>query len=247
MAINSKAGSDDLGDYISKNKKRARKSAEMVQKKLEGKRMIPDPSRKGCYIYVDAEEADREHGDKTFDVSDAVVLMQKPTLVSNKDFGGLVDPVVQENDAERKRLHLAGGECFSYDHEVVIVVHHPKPTLLGVDMSAIARVPETSLIGILMDGMKENEKPQENESHIVGGRYTLEEVEKLIGKKFPQENDVVDELDHVQKFGPSFGAYPVEDGESLFRFTGISPQDGKSMVAMERDLWGKGIRLGEEE
>ena len=193
-----KVGQEQLCDYIAKNKSRAKKSAEKVEEKLKGKRMIPDPSRKGCYIYVDEV---------------------KPELVAAS-------------------LNEGGGIGLEF---------RDKPTLLGVDMSAIARVPETSLIGILMDGMKENEKPQENEYHMVGGRYKLEEVEKLIGKKFPQENEVVDELDHVQKFGPSFGAYPVEDGESLFRFTGISPQDGKSMVAMERDLWDKGIRLGEEE
>lgn len=50
-----KAGQDQLSDYIAKNKIRARKSAEKVEEKLRGKRMIPDPERKGCYIYVDAE------------------------------------------------------------------------------------------------------------------------------------------------------------------------------------------------
>lgn len=115
-----KAGQDQLSDYIAKNKIRARKSAEKVEEKLRGKRMIPDPERKGCYIYVDAEP------------------------------------------------------------------------------------------------------------HVVGGRYTQEEVEKLIGKKLPLENwhtkyldwekreaDSVDELDHVRKFGPSFGSYPVDLGEEI--------------------------------
>ena len=39
----------------------------------------------------------------------------------------------------------------------------------------------------------------------------MEEVEKMIGEKLAQENEVVDELDHVQMFGPSFGSYPMED------------------------------------
>jgi len=124
-----KAGQDQLSDYIAKNKIRARKSAEKVEEKLRGKRMIPDPERKGCYIYVDAEEADRVCGNAVSDMSDAVIIMQKPVLESNKDFGGLIGPVVR------------------------------------------------------------------------------------VWK--PQEIEVVDELDHVRKFGPSFGSYPVDLCEEI--------------------------------
>lgn len=125
MGNKSTGFNDQWIDHKAKSKSRAKKSVEKLEEKLKGKRMIPDPVRKGCYIYVDAEE----------------------------------------DDAERKRLSLAGGECFSSDHNVVIVVHHPKP------------------------------KPQEDDS-----------VEMGLGVDV---KDVVDELDHVQKFGPSFGAYPV--------------------------------------
>lgn len=48
-----KAGQEQLCDHIARNKSRAKKSAEKVEEKLRGKRMIPDPARKGCYIYVD--------------------------------------------------------------------------------------------------------------------------------------------------------------------------------------------------
>ena len=51
-----KVGQEQLCDYIAKNKSRAKKSAEKVEEKLKGKRMVPDPKRKGCYIYVDEEK-----------------------------------------------------------------------------------------------------------------------------------------------------------------------------------------------
>mgnify|MGYP003473854691 CR=1 FL=1 len=44
---------------------------------------------------------------------------------------------------------------------------------------------------------------------MVGGRYTLEEVENLIGKKLPLENEVVEDMDHIKQMGPSSSAYPV--------------------------------------
>lgn len=115
-----KVGQEQLCDYIAKNKSRAKKSAEKVEEKLKGKRMVPDPKRKGCYIYVDEEN----------------IIHQNPIPVveSDEDFGGLVDPIVQEN-----------------------------------------------------------------ESHIVGGRDTLEEVENLIGKKLPLENEVVEDMDHIKQ------------------------------------------------
>lgn len=146
MGNKSTGFNDQWIDHKAKSKSRAKKSVEKLEEKLKGKRMIPDPGRKGCYIYVDAEE----------------------------------------DDAERKRLSLAGGECYVADHNVVIVVHHPKL------------------------------KPQEDEN--IGLDFESGEIVAnwdigLCPEEFPQENKIVDELDHVKQMGPSFGAYPVGEEE----------------------------------
>ena len=56
MGNKSTGFNDQWIDHKAKSKSRAKKSVEKLEDKLKGKRMIPDPKRKGCYIYVDAEE-----------------------------------------------------------------------------------------------------------------------------------------------------------------------------------------------
>lgn len=120
MGNKSTGFNDQWIDHKAKSKSRAKKSVEKLEEKLKGKRMIPDPGRKGCYIYVDSEPVDQ----------------------GNENIG----------------LDFESGEI--------------------VAVWDIGLCPE----------------------------------------EFRQENEIVDELDHVKQMGPSFGAYPVELNDSPFKF-----------------------------